>query len=147
MAFKGWVLGSMAKIELSAEMENLGEILDFVDKEAGKARFSTRRISEIRLAAEEVLVNIFSYAYPKKNGGVSVTCFLREDSFVLEILDSGIPFNIMAVSGPDVSSSLLERDVGGLGIYFVKEMTTKTRYVRDKGRNRLTLVFARYRRK
>ena len=104
-------------------------------------------MSEIRLAAEEVLVNIFSYAYPEKNGGVSVICFLKEDFFVLEILDSGIPFNIMAASRPDVSSPLLEREVGGLGIYFVREMTSETRYVRDKGRNRLTLVFARNRRK
>ncbi len=140
-------MGPMAKIELSAEMENLGKILDFVDKEAGEAGFSTRRMSEIRLAAEEVLVNIFSYAYPEKNGGVSVICFLKEDFFVLEILDSGIPFNIMAASRPDVSSPLLEREVGGLGIYFVREMTSETRYVRDKGRNRLTLVFARNRRK
>ncbi|MCF8128915.1 MAG: ATP-binding protein [Deltaproteobacteria bacterium] len=135
----------MARIELSTEMENLGEILDFVDKEAGKAGFSTRRMSEIRLAAEEALVNIFSYAYPKKNGRVSVSCFLREDRFVLELLDSGIPFNIMAASEPDVSSNLSERDVGGLGIYFIKEMTTETKYVRDKEQNRLTLVFARYR--
>jgi serine/threonine-protein kinase RsbW len=135
----------MAKIELSTEMENLGEILDFVDQEAGKAGFSTRRMSEIRLAAEEALVNIFSYAYPNKNGRVSVSCFLKEDRFVLELLDSGIPFNIMAASGPDVSSPLSERDVGGLGIYFIKEMTTETKYVRDKGQNRLTLVFARYR--
>ncbi len=135
----------MVKIEFSAEMENLEEFLDFIIKEAEKAGFSARRVWEIRLAAEEVLVNIFSYAYPKAKGHVSITCFVKEDFFVLEILDGGIPFNIMAASRPDVSSSLLERDAGGLGIHFIKEMSTETRYVRDKGQNRLTLVFAKYR--
>jgi len=137
----------MAKIELSAEMENLEGFLDFIVKEAGREGFSTRRVSEIRLAAEEVLVNIFSYAYPKASGAVSVNCFAKEDLFTLEIRDSGIPFNIMTASGPDVSSPLLERDVGGLGIYFIKKMTTETRYHRDKGQNRLTLIFEKCRQK
>ena len=135
----------MAKIGLPAEMENLEELLDFVDKEAHKAGFSARRVSEVRLAAEEVLVNAFCYAYPESDGDVSVSCFMEEDSFVLEILDSGTPFNIVAAPGPDVSSCLSERCVGGLGVYFVKEMATEARYVRENGQNRLTLVFGKCR--
>ena len=137
----------MAKIGLPAEMENLEELLDFVDKEAHKAGFSARRVSEVRLAAEEVLVNIFCYAYPETDGDVSISCFVKEDFFVLEILDSGIPFDIVAAPGPDASSCLSERHVGGLGIHFVKEMTTEARYVRENGQNRLTLVFGKCRQK
>ncbi|OQY49691.1 MAG: hypothetical protein B6240_02830 [Desulfobacteraceae bacterium 4572_87] len=135
----------MAKIGLPAEMENLEELLDFVDNEAEKAGFPARRVSEIRLAAEEVLVNIFCYAYPETDGDVSISCFMKEDFFVLEILDGGTPFNIMAAPGPDLSSCLSERYVGGLGIHLIREMATETRYVRDKGQNRLTLVFGKYR--
>ncbi|MBW2708127.1 MAG: ATP-binding protein [Deltaproteobacteria bacterium] len=136
----------MAKIRLPAKMEHLEELLDFVDNEAHKAGFSARRISEIRLAAEEVMVNISCYAYPETDGDVFVSCFVAEGFFVLEILDSGTPFNIVAAPGPDVGSSCLsERYVGGLGIHFVKEMATETRYVRDKGQNRLTLIFGKYR--
>ena len=135
----------MAGIELPAEMENLERLLDIVVKEAGEKGFSERRLLEIRLATEEVLVNIFSYAYPETGGNVSIGCSMEDDLFVLEILDRGVPFNIMAAPGPDISSGLPERCVGGLGIYFVKEMTTKWRYVRDKGQNRLTLMFAKCR--
>lgn len=137
----------MAKIGLPAEMENLEALLDFVDKEADKAGFSARRVSEVRLAAEEVLVNIFCYAYPETDGDVSISCFVKEDFFVLEILDSGTPFNIVAAPGPDASSCLSERYVGGLGIHFVKEMATEARYVRENGQNRLTLVFGKCRQK
>ena len=137
----------MAKIGLPAEMENLEELLDFVDKEATLAGFSVRRVSEVRLAAEEVLVNIFCYAYPESDGDVFLSCFMEEEFFVLEILDRGTPFNIAAAPGPDVSSCLSERCVGGLGVYFIKEMATERRYVRENGQNRLTLVFGKCRRK
>lgn len=135
----------MGKIGLPAKIENLEEFLDFVVKEAGRAGLPSRRISEIRLAAEEVLVNIFCYAYPETKGDVSINCSAGEDAFVLEILDRGIPFDMMAAPGPDLSSCLSDRSVGGLGIHFVKKMTTEARYVRENEQNCLTLVFGKCR--
>ncbi len=135
----------MTKIELTAEMENLENLLDFVVGEAEKAGFSSQRVSEIRLATEEALVNIISYAYPETDGRVSMACSLKDGLFVLEIVDGGVPFNIMEAPCPDISSPLADRGVGGLGIYFVKEMTTESRYVRENGQNQLTLVFEKCR--
>lgn len=135
----------MGKIRLPAEMENLEGFLDFVVKEAGGTGLPAGRISEIRLAAEEVLVNIFCYAYPETQGDVSINCSGGEDAFVLEILDRGAPFDITKAPGPDLSSCLSDRSVGGLGIYFVNKMATEARYDRKNGQNRLKLVFAKYR--
>ena len=135
----------MAKIVQPAKMENLENLLEFVADQARASGFPTRRTAEIRLAAEEVLVNILCYAYPETDGDVFINCFVEKDVFILEILDSGIPFNILTVPGPDVTSCLPDRCVGGLGIHFVKEMATEARYVREKRQNRLTLVFGRYR--
>ncbi len=135
----------MAKIGLPAEMGNLEKFLDFVVEEAGNQGFPPQRVSEIRLVSEEVLVNIFSYAYQERGGHVSMNCSGGEDVFILDILDRGAPFNILAVPGPDLSSCLSERCVGGLGIYFVKKMTTEIRYVRENGENRLTLIFGKCR--
>ncbi len=135
----------MAKIVQPAKMENLQNLLEFVADQACASGFSTRRTGEIRLAAEEVLANILCYAYPETDGDVFINCFVEKDVFILEILDSGIPFNILTVPGPDVTSCLSDRCVGGLGIHFAKEMATEARYVREKKQNRLTLVFGRYR--
>ena len=131
----------MAKIELPAHMEHLETLLDFVDNEAGTAEFPEARVSKIRLAVEEVLVNIFSYAYPDKQGYVTISCLNKDDRFILEILDCGVPFNMLKAPDPDTSSGLSERRLGGLGIYFVKKMADEARYVRTEGENRLTLVF------
>ena len=137
----------MSKIVLPAKMENLEKSLEFIDDQARSLGFLHRRIGEIRLAAEEVLVNIFCYAYPKADGDVAIYCHGENDVFILEILDRGIPFNILAAPRPDVQACLDDRCVGGLGIHFVKQMTTETRYVREKGQNRLILIFGKYRQK
>ncbi|EFK09433.1 sigma factor serine-protein kinase family protein [delta proteobacterium NaphS2] len=131
----------MAKIELPARMEQLETMLDFIDKEADAAEFPKARVSKIRLAAEEVLVNVFSYAYPEKQGQVTIICLHKNDRFLLEIQDRGIPFNMLKAPDPDISSGLSERHLGGLGIYFAKQMADEARYVRTEGVNRLTLVF------
>ena len=131
----------MAKIELPACMKHLETFLDFIDNETDAARFPKARVSKIRLAAEEVLVNVFSYAYPDEQGYVTISCLHKNDRFILEILDRGIPFNMLKAPDPDTSSGLSERRLGGLGIYFVKKMADEARYVRTEGENRLTLVF------
>ncbi len=135
----------MTKIVLPAKMENLETSLEFITDQARSSGFLHRRIGEIRLVAEEILVNIFCYAYPERDGDVSLYCHGKNDVFILEIIDRGIPFNILAAPGPDVQSCLDDRCVGGLGIHFVKQMTTEARYVREKGQNRLTLIFGKYR--
>ena len=135
----------MANIELPARMEHLETMLDFIDNEADAAEFSRIRVSKIRLAAEEVLVNVFSYAYSERQGQVTIICLHKNDSFLLEIRDRGIPFNMLKAPDPDLSSGLSERRLGGLGIYFAKQMADEARYVRTEGENRLTLVFKKNR--
>ena len=137
----------MAKIVLPAKMENLENLVEFVADQGRTSGFSARRTAEIRLASEEVLVNIIYYAYPETVGDISINCRSEEDVFILELLDSGIPFNMLAAPGPDIASCLSDRPVGGLGIHFVKEIASETRYVRKKGQNRLTLVFGKDRQK
>ncbi len=137
----------MTKLELPARLEHLEELLDFVEGEAYKAQFSTDRVSEIRLAAEEVLVNIFSYAYPEGDGRVIVSCGHEQDTFLLTIRDGGVPFNMLKAQDPDVSSGLSERHLGGLGIFFAKKMADETRYVRTEEENRLTFWFKKDHRK
>lgn len=135
----------MASMVLPAEMEYIETLLDFVAGEAQESEFSTRRVSEIRLAAEEILVNIVNYAYPESGGDVLVRCHSEKEAFVLEIVDDGRSFNILEAPGPDVSSSLWERDVGGLGIYFAKKMASNITYARIERQNRLKLAFRKHR--
>ena len=137
----------MPEITSSARMEHLERLIAFVAGHAETAGFPIKQINEIELAAEEVLVNIFSYAYPDTKGDVLIKCRVEDDlRLVLEISDNGVPFNILEVPGPDVTADISHRRVGGLGAFFVKEMADTASYRRKGDRNILMLIFHKHRR-
>jgi len=132
----------MPEKRLPAKIENLNSLIEFVAGHAREAGFAAGRIKEIELATEEVLVNIFNYAYPGRDGSVVVDCRAEDDAeFVIDISDNGRPFNSLSVSDPDLTSDLTDRDIGGLGVFFIKRMVDYTRYRREGNRNILTLIF------
>jgi serine/threonine-protein kinase RsbW len=137
----------MPEITSSASVAHLNQLIQFVSSHAETAQFPIQRIREIELAVEETLVNIFSYAYPDTRGTVSIACRIGEDQrLIVEISDNGIPFNALDVPDPDRTAAISDRRVGGLGVFFVKEMADNAQYRLEKGRNILTLVFDKRRR-
>jgi serine/threonine-protein kinase RsbW len=132
-----------ATITLPARLDSLYDFMDFVSSCAREQGFSNERISEIELALEEVLVNIFNYAYRDSglDGIVEINCKLADtQSFVIEIADTGVPFDILSVREPDVSAEIDKRPIGGLGVYFVKRLMDDIKYKREAGKNILTLM-------
>jgi serine/threonine-protein kinase RsbW len=136
----------MPEITSLARMEHLERLVEFVAGHAETARFPIQRIREIELAVEEVLVNIFSYAYPDTTGDVCIRCRAEDGlRLALEISDNGVPFNILEVPDPDLTAAISDRQVGGLGAFFVKEMADKAQYRREGDRNILMLIFEKHR--
>jgi anti-sigma regulatory factor (Ser/Thr protein kinase) len=129
------------KIKLPARMDSLHAFMEQAIACAKKQGFSTDRINDIELALEELLVNIISYAYPGGAGHIEVTC--RPDArnrLVVEITDSGNPFNMLAYGDPDTTAAIEERRIGGLGIFFVKQLMDEVHYRREDDRNILTIT-------
>lgn len=132
----------MSKMKLPARIEHLERLIDFVSGYAKEKGFTGKRIKEIELATEEVLVNIFNYAYPEGTGDVEVSCRFEDASgLIIEISDSGIPFDSLSLPDPDVTSDVSGRKIGGLGVFFVRKMVDEVSYRRDGGKNILTLIF------
>jgi serine/threonine-protein kinase RsbW len=128
-------------IVVPAHLNSLQKAITFVSSFTRELGFDAQRLSEIELCVEEVLVNIFSYAYPNAPGDVEITCRSGpEGTLIVEIVDSGIPFNILSSDDPDISLNIDERNVGGLGIYFVKQLMDRLEYRRENDKNFLTLV-------
>jgi anti-sigma regulatory factor (Ser/Thr protein kinase) len=54
--------------------------------------------------------------------------------------DDGVPFNPFTHSDPDTSLSIDEREIGGLGVMLVKQLTNSQTYQRLSDRNIVTLT-------
>ena len=97
---------------------------------------------QVRLAMEEIFVNIANYAYHPEVGEVEVRYDVTNDPLLLTIqfLDSGVPFNPLAKEDADTSEEALMEREGGLGIYLVKNLMDDVRYAYEDGKNVLTMT-------
>jgi serine/threonine-protein kinase RsbW len=134
------------RIKLPAKLENLERLIGFVSDCAKTQGIDRKRVVEIEISTEEVLVNIFNYAYHGADGDVEVICKSDDnDKFMIEIEDSGVPFNMLDLKEPDTGLDISERKIGGLGILLVKKMMDDVQYRHEKGKNMLTLVVSKSR--
>ena len=93
----------------------------------------------IRLACEEVVVNIASYAYPDDVEGFIDIDIQKTDRIILRFEDGGVPFNPLDHEEPDITLPWEERRIGGLGIYLVMKKMDAVRYEYANDRNILTI--------
>ncbi len=130
-------------IKLPAKLENLGRWTEAVSECAREQGFDQKKISKIELALEEALVNICNYSYPEELGNAEVSCKQDNRRFIIEIVDSGIPFDMTSLPPPDVASGIEKRKIGGLGIFLIKKIVDEVRYHREGNFNILKLTMKR----
>ncbi len=101
-----------------------------------------RTMLQLRLAVEEVFVNIASYAYEQGEGEAEIRCEILEDPLRvwIQFLDSGRPFDPLAREDADTSEEALMAREGGLGILLVKTTMDDVQYSYEDGKNILTII-------
>jgi anti-sigma regulatory factor (Ser/Thr protein kinase) len=99
----------------------------------------------VSLAIEEIATNCIKYGYDgAKNHVIEVKLSLSgSDVLVVTVVDDGHPFNPLEAREPDLSVPVEERPIGGLGIYLLRQLCDRMEYVREGGKNKLTLRKAR----
>ena len=102
--------------------------------------FGQSLASELRLAIEEAVANVIEYAYPAETeGNIEVTMMFDGHRLKVLIVDSGMPFDPTAKKKIDIPKSADELQIGGFGIYLVRELMDSINYERIDGQNILTL--------
>src|SRR5215510_6812058 len=131
----------MTATTFPARIDALPRGLALVVECATAAGFPPQRVTEIELAVEEALANICLYAYPNSSGEVEVRCTQDETRhFLIELIDSGIPFDMLARSVPDFMVDAAQRQIGGLGIPLIRALMDNVTYHREGARNILRLT-------
>jgi anti-sigma regulatory factor (Ser/Thr protein kinase) len=129
----------MHKATFFSKLERLPSMLEWVRSHL--SAIPAKEAHKIEVAAEEVLVNIIHYAYPKKEGKIEICLKGSVDAIHIEIHDWGCPFNPLE-QGPsvDVGAPAEEREPGGLGIYLIQQIMDEVSYRRDGDANVLILL-------
>lgn len=131
----------MREKTVQATLENLDEVMAFVEEQMEVYHCSMKMQMQIAVAVEEIYVNIASYAYREQKGNARIR--VQSGGEPLQIIitfeDDGIPYNPLLKEDPDITLSAEERKIGGLGIYIVKKSMDQIEYHYQNGKNILTI--------
>jgi len=121
-----------------AEIERINtEFKQFAD-ERGLAAGVSQKVS---IVFDDLLNNIISYGFSDdEEHEIEIDVAYSPDKLVITITDDGIPFNPFDQVGPDISLSIEERDIGGLGVLLIKELMDEYQYQRHSNSNVVTLT-------
>ncbi|MCR4749970.1 MAG: ATP-binding protein [Lachnospiraceae bacterium] len=130
------------RIKIQAQTEHLHEVLLFVDGHLEEMGASMKVQMQIDMAVEELFVNIAHYAYAPDIGDaiICVTKDKEKNQISITFTDSGKAYNPLEKPDPDVTLSVEERSIGGLGIYMVKKSMDDMHYEYKDGQNILTIM-------
>jgi serine/threonine-protein kinase RsbW len=128
-AFTGSSVRSKRSITLTAQFANLERVREFVAESAEECGLEPAAVYAVQLAVDEAFSNIVEHAY----GGecleqIECTCEIAGDDLIITLIDCGKPFDPSQVPGPNLDAELEEREVGGLGLYFIFQLMDEVQF-------------------
>jgi serine/threonine-protein kinase RsbW len=128
------------EIEVEGTPDSLPALQNFVVATLKMLKIEDPAAYDIRLAVDEITTNIIKHAYKDMEGRIWVTCYRLGDEFFVIIKDEGRLFDPTKTPPPDLTAELEKRNIGGLGIYFVRRVMTRMSYEYKDGKNVVTMV-------
>jgi sigma-B regulation protein RsbU (phosphoserine phosphatase) len=127
------------ELNVEAKLENFVRVMDFIDSELERFGYPLTLKNEINIAVEEIFINIADYAYEPVSGNVNISISVT-DKAIIKFEDTGKPYNPLEQKNPDLEKSPEEREIGGLGIFLVRNLMDTVEYTRFDGRNILVMT-------
>ena len=129
------------ELTVIATLENYDRVAEFVEGELEIRDVPMAAQAQIVIALDEMYTNVAKYAYGEDPGEVTVRLDFTEQitEVKMTIMDCGIPYDPLKRPDPDVTLEAEARQIGGLGIYMVKQMMDDVSYEYRGGMNILRI--------
>ncbi len=129
------------KIILTNNIEQINSLHDFVDSIGDELNLSPALTLNLNLALEEIVSNVILYAYPSESNENKIYIEFTRSGDLLKFIvsDYGKPFNPTTKDEPDITLEAVDRPIGGLGIFLVKQIMDDITYYRENNMNKLVL--------
>lgn len=128
------------EIRIKNQVSELEKVAQFIEELGEELGLSMELQMNLNLVMEEMVSNVIFYAYPQ---GVEEEIELlaksdgKELTFVLS--DKGREFDPTMKDDADPNVNPAERDLGGMGIFIVKNIMNEVTYQRLGDMNQLTM--------
>ena len=123
----------------TAKQENYKHFLNWLENVSNNWGLEQDIQGKLHIISEELYTNIFSYAYANHEGNVEITLEKENEKLTFIFKDNGVKYNPLEHEDPDVTLPPENRDMGGLGIFIVKNSVDEISYEYKDNTNILTM--------
>ena len=128
------------EIRIKNQVKELEHVARFVEEIGEELGLDMEMQMNLNLVMEEMVSNVIFYAYPRETDA-TIELMAESDgkelTFVLS--DQGRAFDPTLKEDADMNVNPAERDLGGMGIFIVKNIMNQVTYQRLEGKNLLTM--------
>lgn len=128
------------EVTLHNRLSELERVSEVVASFGETHRLPGKVVHAVTLCLDEVVTNVIAYAYDDEaEHRITLRLSLRAGEVAAEVEDDGKPFNPLDAPAPDLTQSLEDRPIGGLGVHFVRQLMDRVEYRREQGKNLLVM--------
>jgi serine/threonine-protein kinase RsbW len=131
------------EISLQNDLGELKRLTAFMEEAATEWNLNFELLFQLNLVAEEAVSNIILHGLHdiRKMENILVELSFGQGELLMRITDHGLEFNPLTMPPPDdLDKSASERQIGGLGIYFIRQFMDNVEYYRENHCNVLILT-------
>ena len=122
------------------DISEISKLAVFIDELGEEMNLTPELIFNLNLVLEEAVSNVILYAYgEEKHKEISLMANMSDGNLVFVLTDSGKEFDPTKVPDADITLSAEEREIGGLGIFLIRQIMDKVDYQRIGEKNVLTM--------
>ena len=100
-----------------------------------------RFLYDIQLAVDEACTNIIMHGYAGMDpGSVILDLEIDTNKIIISLTDFGHAFEPDSTPIPDVDAPIEERELGGFGLFFIRQSVDDVKYRTSEDGNTMTLI-------
>jgi serine/threonine-protein kinase RsbW len=129
------------RLHIPGQFDRLEQISKFIEQSGLEAGLDDKAIGRCQLAVDEACTNIIEHAYEGEGrGSIDICCEPEAGELTIIIEDHGKRFDPNSVPTPQLNTHLEDMQVGGLGLYFMRQVMDAVEFSYEDGSNKLVLV-------
>ena len=129
------------EITIGNKPAELRRVAAFVDELGDEFALDGELLMNLNLVLEQMVSNIIKYAYPQPtDDAIELRAESDGKEIVLTLADHGVAFDPTKRGDLNTDVNPAEREIGGMGIFLVKNIMNRVTYQRLDGKNLVTMV-------
>lgn len=125
----------------TATVEELPALVDFLQRVWQDWALPAAAAFPFELALDEVFMNVVMHGTTPDGSPREVSVLLRHAGSAVTMVmeDDGPAFDPLTLDAPDIDAPIEERELGGLGVFLVRELMDELSYAYTGTHNQLTM--------